>query len=332
MSCYMKATSNLLLPILVITISISLFSIPSFADTSDWLLVERFDKQLKAAKQGKVSAMYDVAKFYEHGRGTDLNLTKAANWYQKAAEAGDASAKSRLGIMYFEGRGVKQNYPKALQLLNAAVKKNIPSAQHQLASMYELGTGVAQNIQKAIHWYTQAEKNGYYLAEGKLARLRGLPNNSGTINRSKSASASANTNRKPSTLMKTITNGLWFKRKKAVAYLPSNITNCVNNAYNSLHCISTSQERSTGSEIITYNTESHIKINNNKSFNITYANTVLNVTPIQAEDGDGNLIEHGPSRIKKGKQGKKRKLVCKSKSNKTISCSKGGRSFDLISR
>lgn len=307
-------------------------SLPSFADKSDWALVERFNKQLNAAKEGKVSAMYEVGKLYERGRGTDLNLALAANWFQKAADAGDAFAKSRLGIMCFEGRGVGKNYKKALRLLNAAVKSNVPGAQHQLASMYELGTGVAQNLQKAIYWYTQSEKNGYYLAKNKLTRLKKLLNTKGTINRSVPKQHAANANRKPSTLMKTITNGSWFKRNKAVAYLPSNITNCVNDAYNSLHCISTSQERSTGSEIITYNTESNIKINNNTLFSITYANTVLNVTALAVEDGDGNLIEQVPSRIKKGKQGRKRKLTCKNKNNKIISCSKGGSSFELISR
>jgi len=332
MRCYTTTNQKILLQFLSVATLILFFNIPSFADKSDWALVERFNKQLNSAEKGKISAMYEVGKLYERGRGTDINLVLAANWFQKAADAGNASAKSRLGIMYFEGRGVEQNYKKSLRLLNAAVKSNVPNAQHQLASMYELGTGVAQNLQKAIHWYTQAEKNGYYLAENKLARLKKLLNTGGTINRAVPKQHVANTKPRPSALMKTITNGLWFKRKKAVAYLPSNITNCVNDTYNALHCISTSQERSTGSEIITYNTESHIKVNNNTSFSVTYTNNVLNIAALAVEDGDGNLIEQVPSRIKKGKQAKKRKLTCKTKNNNVISCSKGASSFELISR
>jgi len=312
-----------------------LVHMPSYADKSDWALVERFNMQLSEAQSGKVSSMYAVGKLYERGRGADLNLTLAAEWFEKAAKAGSADAKSRLGMMYFEGRGVKQNYNKSLRLLNAAVKSNVPSAQHQLASMYELGTGVAQNLKKAIYWYSQAEKNGYYLAEGKLARLQKLLNSGGMggiINRTPPKPYSVSTKRRPSALMQTITNGQWSKRKKAVGYLPSNITNCVNNARNSLHCISTSQERSTGSEIITYNTESNIKIDSKKSFTVIYANNVLNVTALAVEDGDGNLIEQTPSRIKKGKQGRKRKLVCQYKNDHVISCSKNSSSFELISR
>jgi len=307
-------------------------NITSFADQSDWGLVDRFNKILSAAEEGKVASMYDVGKLYERGRGTNLNLSLAAKWFLKAAKAGDASAKARLGIMYFEGRGVKQNYKKSLQYLNAAVKSNIPSAQHQLASMYELGTGLAQNLQKAIYWYTQAEKNGYYLAENKLARLKRLLSSGGTVSHKVYAQSNASNSRRPSTLLKEITNGLWFKRKKAVGYLPSNITNCVNDSHNSLHCISNTQERSTGSEIITYNTESHVKIKNNNSFNVTYANNVLKVTPLVSEDGDGNIIEQAPSSIKKGKHGKKRKLACKKTSKNILSCSKGSSNFELISR
>lgn len=328
-------SSRLTKYLMVLTILLS-FNLPALANQGDWAQVERFNKYLAESKQGKVTSMYEVAKLYESGRGTSIDLSSAAKWYQKAADSGDASSKSRLGIMYFEGRGVKQNFNKALQLLNDAVKGNIPGAQHQLASMYELGTGVPQNLKKSIHWYTQAEKNGYYLARGKIARLKKLMSSGST--RAKSAKASSpkttyvNTRARPTALMKSIANGHWFKRKKAVGYLPSNITNCVNDAFNSLRCISNAQERSTGSEIITYNTESSIKLKNNKSFNITYTNNVLSVAALAVEDGDGDIIEKAPSRIKKGRQGKKRKLVCEIVSSNTVSCSKGSSSFKLISR
>ena len=319
--------------IIIFTLLLS-FNLPSLANQGDYVQLERFNKYLESANKGKASAMHELAKLYERGRGTNVNLLSAAKWYQKAANAGNTSAMSRLGIMYFEGRGVKQNYKKSLRLLNAAVKDNIPGAQHQLARMYELGTGVPQNLKKSIHWYTQAEKNGYYLAQGKIARLKKLLR-SGTSTTAKISSSKTryvNTQARPTVLMKSIANGHWFKRKKAIGYLPSNIANCVNDAFNSLHCISNTQERSTGSEIITYNTESNVKLKNNKSFEIFYANNVLNITPLAVKDEDGNLIEQTPSRIKKGRQGKKHKLTCKVKSSNTVSCSKGSSSFDLISR
>ena len=321
-----------LLCLLLLSLSISM---PVVANQDDWVLVERFNRQLKDAKAGKIKAMYDVGKLYERGRGTNLNLTLAAEWYQKAASGGQASAQSRLGIMYFEGRGVKQNYGKALQLLNSAAKDNVPSAQYQLANMYELGTGVNQDLEKAIHWYNESDKYGYYLAKAKVIRLKKLLNSSaGTITRKTAAPSQAAPKAEKSTspAIKIITNGQWFKRKKAVGYLPSNISNCASNSYSTLHCISTSQERSTGSELIAYNTESNITIKNNNSFTIHYTNNVLDVTSLSVEDGDGVAIEQTPSRIKKGQKGKKRTLECEIKDKKLISCTKGSSSFVLVTR
>ena len=319
------------MPFFLLLLSLSV-SLPVSANQDDWVLVDRFNRQLSAAKDGKVKAMYDVAKLYERGRGTSTNLALAAQWYQKASSAGQTSAQSRLGIMYFKGRGVKQNYKKALQLLNSAAKDNVPSAQYQLANMYELGTGVTQNLEKAIHWYSESDKYGYYLAKAKANRLKKILKSGRTTTRTAHTKPAAKSKRSVSPVIKSITSGQWFKRKKAVSYLPSNIANCVSNSPNSLHCISTSQERSTGSEIITYNTESNVTIKNKKSFKVTYANNVLKVTTVASEDGDGEAIEQSPSRIKKGQKGKKRTLDCELKDKKMISCTKGSSSFVLITR
>ena len=314
------------------------FSMTISANQDDWVLVDRFNRQLNAAKAGKVKAMYEVGRLYERGRGTKKNITLATQWYQSASDAGQPYAQSRLGIMYFEGRGVKQNYAKALKLLNAAAKEHVPSAQYQLANMYELGTGVEQDLNQAIHWYAQSDKYGYYLAKAKVIRLKKVLADSSTHQNTTTKVTSTKrakkrkTIKKSSALLKTITAGQWFKRKKAVGYLPSNITNCVNETYNSLHCISTSQERSTGTEVITYNTESDVKVKSKTAFEIIYSNNVLEVAAISAEDGNGEVIEKGPSRIKKGVQGKKRKLACEIKNKNLISCSKGSSPFNLTSR
>ena len=213
-----------------------------------------------------------------------------------------------------------------------AVEELRKETQYQLANMYELGTGVSQNLKKAIYWYKKSDEFGYYLAKAKVIRLQKLLKTGGSIKRNTTSQAVTKAKKAPSPLIQTITNGQWFKRKKAAGYLPSNITNCVNDSYNSLHCISTSQERSTGSEIITYNTESNITIKNKTSFDIIYTNNVLKVTTLAVEDGDGDIIEQSPSRIKKGKQSKKRKLVCHIKGKNSISCTKGSSSFNLTSR
>ena len=307
-------------------------SLPASANPDDWGMVQRFNKQKALADQGNIKAMYDVGKLYERGRGVKKDITKAAEFFQKSASAGNPSAQARLGILYFEGRGVKQNYTKALSLLNSAANKNIPSAQFQLANMYELGTGVNQDLNKAIAWYKKADKYGYYLAKAKVERLQKLLKSGGSIKRKTTAQAVTKAKKAPSPLIQTLLSGRWLKRKTPVGYLPSVITNCAKDSYNSMHCISTSQERSTGSEIITYNTESVITAKNKSNFSVVYSNNVLDVTLLAVEDGDGELIEQAPSRIKKGKHGKKRTLKCRLKKKKSITCSKGSSDFKLVSK
>jgi len=326
--CFTHKTLTISQILLTIFILLSL-NLPVSANQSDWVLVERFEKQLAAANNGKIKAMYEVGRLYERGRGVDTNLAAAIKWYLKASASGQHSAQARLGIMYFEGRGVKQNYSEALKLLISAAKNKVPSAQFQLANMYELGTGVPQDLKKAIYWYGEADKYGYYLAKDKITRLKNLPvATSGAVKRT----AAVRSSPRPSSILNTITHGQWFKRKKAVGYLPSNISNCVNGSATTLRCISTSQERSTGTEIISYYIESSVTVKNRTSFDIVYSNNVLSVESLTVEDGDGALIEKTASRIKKGKQGKKRKLSCKVKNKNIISCTKGSSSFDLVSR
>lgn len=306
-----------LLNIIALTFTLSL---PVLANTSDWGMVRHFEKNTELANNGNIQAMYDLGRLYERGRGTNKNLTQAIKWFQQAASNGNSAAQARLGILYFEGRGVKQNYRKAYTYLSAAAKENSPSALFQLANMYELGTGVTQNLQKAIAWYKKADKNGHYLAKAKVTRLEKSLNSGASINQATA----------PSPLIQAILKGHWLKRKSAVGYLPSNISSCAKDSYNSMHCTSEAQKRSTGSEIITYKTESIITATSEIAFNVEYRNNVLDITLINQKDGDGETIEQSASRIKKGKQSKKRSLKCILKNKTTSECSRGSTTFNLV--
>lgn len=309
----------------------------SFANTADWGLVQRFTKQHELAMKGNVKAMYDVGKLYERGRGVDKSMTKAAEWFQKAADANHAAAQARLGIMYFEGRGVKKSHTKALQLLTNAANKDIASAQFQLGNMYELGSGVAKNLKTAISWYKKADKNGYYLAKSKAQNLQQLLDAVARKNTNSNTSTPVVVKAKPkakpgSSLLNIIRYGRWSKRKKPVGYLPSIISTCADQKHNSLQCISTSQERDTGAEIVVYNTESTVTTKSKTDFEIIYTNNVLEVSTYASKDGNGVLIDAAETRIKTGGKAKKRTLNCKLINKNLISCSKGSNlPFDLVS-
>jgi TPR repeat protein len=51
---------------------------------------------MKAAKQGKMQAQYQVGRMLELGQGTARNLEEARYWYEKAAAQGDTDSARRL--------------------------------------------------------------------------------------------------------------------------------------------------------------------------------------------------------------------------------------------
>ena len=305
---------------------LSLFSMNAQADRSDWVQVERFNKQMEQAKTGKVSAMFEVGRMYERGRGTHRNMDSAAQWYQKAAEGKYAPAEARLGIMYVEGRGVEKNLDKALILLTSAANKDIPSAQYQLATMYEVGVGTGRNLTEAIRWYKKAAAGGYYQAQNKVRELELLRPASRSVASAPAKRDSSRLHPTASTLLK----GNWSRSNRPAGYLPSSISNCQSERPDEIKCISTAQERTTGAEIISYSTEATISNFSANRFTVRYVNNVLEVEAIETavygleEDTvDEDEEEQAKSRIKTGKQAKVHVLKCSLSDGRTIKCSKG---------
>ena len=74
---------------------IRLVSAEILADLFWWWRADRRLRKLKparwyrpAADQGFVSAQYNLARMYEEGRGSAIDIIEAAHWYRQAAEKG----------------------------------------------------------------------------------------------------------------------------------------------------------------------------------------------------------------------------------------------------
>lgn len=306
------------------------FNSSAYANSADWGLVKRFEAQLADAQNGKVSAMYEVGRLFERGRGTAKSLASAANWYEKASDAGHNSAKARLGKMYLEGRGVKKDLTKASTLITDAAHNDVPVAQYQLGVMYEIGIGKNEDMAKALFWYKKAAALGHYQAERKAKQLKNetsSPFIAGSAAKAKPKVKKAAGKVTSGSLLQVISKGSWKRRKKPAGYLPSSINNCkVVNDH--IRCISNEQERNTGSEIITFSTESSIEITGKNKFNVKYVNNVLEVEVLKTEDVSGvedeEVTETANTSIHKGKQEKIHKLNCTLNNKKSITCTKGG--------
>ena len=293
------------------------------ANNTDWMLVERFKSVQQQAQDGKVQAMYEVGRMYERGRGTAVNFNQASEWYQKASAAGNAPAKARLGILYFEGRGVPQNHQQAYRLLSEAASANIPAAQYQLGLMYEWGTVVSQDKHQAMQWYEKAVQGGDYRAKDKLTQLRAQQETTRVTRTTTSNTAGA---------IPTLLNGKWHVGTRPAGILPSPISQC--EPFNhGLKCHA-EQQRSTGSENITYKTEATISDIKQQHFTISYYNTVLKVTPTTT--GNPPAEEDpalGSGNIKVGQKSPEHKLECLIEDKHQIRCNKDKiRNYSFSSR
>ena len=59
--------------------------------------------------------MHDLALYFAEGRGgVDINMPKAAKWFEKAAERGVVDSQFNLGVLFESGQGLPQNMENAL--------------------------------------------------------------------------------------------------------------------------------------------------------------------------------------------------------------------------
>ena len=72
------------------------------------------------AKQGNVSAQFNLGLMYETGQGVPKDYKTAVKWYRLAAEQGHPKSQYNLGVMYDNGQGVLQDYVRAHMWYNIA--------------------------------------------------------------------------------------------------------------------------------------------------------------------------------------------------------------------
>ncbi|WP_454758742.1 tetratricopeptide repeat protein [Caulobacter segnis] len=78
----------------------------------------------RSAAQGERDGLTGLAEAYALGRGTPVDLAKAAGLYERAADAGVGLAQWRLGQMLQAGRGAPKDTVAAYKWLSLALKAN----------------------------------------------------------------------------------------------------------------------------------------------------------------------------------------------------------------
>lgn len=137
-------------------------------------LPKAIDLAQKSADQNLAEAQLNLARLYYRGRiSGNVDYSNFTLWAGKAADQGDISAMLELADFYLEGKeGAPDNQLAAQWYRKAALKKNA-KAQFMLARLYENGTGVPQDDIQAYVYYSLAHHGGFGQARSAAEKIAG---------------------------------------------------------------------------------------------------------------------------------------------------------------
>lgn len=125
----------------------------------------------EAAAAGDAKALFEIGNRYAEGRGGDVNMSAAADYYRKAAEQGLAPAQYRIGNMYEKGNGVERDVAQAKTWYQLAAEQGNAAAMHNLAVLFAMGADGTTDNESAARWFSRAAEFGVTDSQFNLAIL-----------------------------------------------------------------------------------------------------------------------------------------------------------------
>ena len=125
-------------------------------------------------------ALVTLGLLYEFGNGVEKNYDLAKIYYQQAIQRKSTTAALQLANMYESGRGVDLDIQKALEYWHIAadfVYAPEAEATYKIGYSYYDGYGVERNLEKAKEYFERAIKQGYHcsyalnMVKGELGEL-----------------------------------------------------------------------------------------------------------------------------------------------------------------
>lgn len=129
------------------------------------------NKLKPAAKKGDPQALYDLATYYEDGRGVSQDRKKAVELYETAAKKDHLEAQYYLGVIYGFGRGVAVDDVKARRWFKTAAERGHKMAQYNYAILLFKGLGGPVDEVEAKQWMEKSSAQGYSPATTALKSI-----------------------------------------------------------------------------------------------------------------------------------------------------------------
>lgn len=111
--------------------------------------VTYFKSFKKAANRGHKNAMYNLAKFYHYGFGTEIDKSRALNFYKKAGSRGLREADYQAGMLLLTDQE-SYDFDEGVKWLLRASRKGQPNAAFLLGQSFFS----KQKYSKADTWLT----------------------------------------------------------------------------------------------------------------------------------------------------------------------------------
>jgi len=291
---------------------LSLLCSSAYADKSDYIWNQQFEKKIVLAESGNLKAQYDIGNMYLKGQGTAKDASEAFKWFEKAADKQYARAEYKLGYLYHRGEGIKQSDKKAFRWIRSAAKKKYKPAMYYLGKLYTTGDGVRKDLDAALNWQKKAFAAGYNPAKNEVLRLENLIASQRQAERAKAEARQASLARqvekkaairKPAKVVKAVKKNNktvytkvqlrdflishdWLLAGKPAELLPSDVTTCKLDGER-LVCESKELEEDESYGVVSYKMKVVINdFNNAGEFNTEYQKNVTLIFPNDPDDPD----------------------------------------------
>lgn len=134
--------------------------------------VKAFQYFEKAANQGDLYAMGELAICYKTGLGGHRNQNLAFQYCEKATKSGDPVHLYNMGYFYEVGCGTECDRYSAFKWYLQAAEKGYVDAQYKVAKGYSYGEGTSSNLIKALYWFRKIEVQGFQIPNNELNRCK----------------------------------------------------------------------------------------------------------------------------------------------------------------
>lgn len=115
----------------------------------------------QAAAAGHPQSLVSLGYVYQNGIGTNVDSTKAADYFRQAAELGLVEGKFRFAEILLKSTQDSATINRALAFIEEASKAGYPPALHAVGDMLRHGAFVVKNTDRALEFYKSASNGGY---------------------------------------------------------------------------------------------------------------------------------------------------------------------------